>query len=523
MITKQEANNLAKNTAFVNLAKNLYLNPDSMTPSSIVSLLSMTGLKIPKSVAIGVDFAQLYIAGGAIASDIQTGASIGSFFMPSALAVSAGVGILEQAGLMDPKSPAAQILTLGTDAAFIISSCGTNVLADIKGVMDLCSALQGPNVSAAATMAAKQGLISYMQNREKTQVDAFSKHFADFQSGKLTALDLMTLTADESPDLFYNYYPQMKTFIPPVKMILTSTATVSGKNAFGQGKSASDTESYTFTTAGFGPTMNTSDIWNAFVVPVLDRYRYLDARAKERMCFKMNTLAALSMIPPFIETFDFNWNPFPTMQNYGLTFSDLGESDVIPDFVDLAVGVRAPPVVVINGQPVSDPVQKQAYLDAQATQTNYNQTHENLLKYDQEGNFPLMMKYMDQRSYNTIKENAAPVWTDLSGDPRVIQAQMDDSANARNIRNFWSAIHLWETIKGKPWYQSAYYEGEYDFLPTSQSLNQTVKDLTFKIHMRGLNKMAIKKVASILGTSPNKIYLREKIQPGKPTVIGIKE
>ena len=522
-MTKQEQQSLFKSGTFLNKAGKLFSDPKSMSPTQIVQLLKMAGLEVPKGVSVGADVAQIYIAGGAMTS-LGSNASIGAYAGPAAAIMGAAMDLMGQAGLIDMKSQGAQAINIGIDLAMIIGSCGTNVVADVKFVLDVIASAEIPDAQRMAEGYAKANLSQFVQNYTKPEKLALAKNFAAYQSGTISSFDLMTLVAQESPDFFYNYYPQLQTFIPPMLLTLKSTVSTETSNIYGAIDEGLASASKTFLTVGGTLVERTSKIWNYVVPQILAKYRMLDAQSKSRACFKMKTLAALSMFPPYIDTFAENWNPFTIMKNLDITFSDLGESQIIPNLIDQTLGVYVPPKVIINGQAMVDPKQQAIYLEKQRLNNVYTQQHANVLKYDEMGDYRNMVKNLDPKSAKFIIENASPVWVDYTADPRDVAEQKKISPSLRSVRNYWSALHFWESVKDNPIYASiAPLVHEYDFFPSIKEIDDLARDLNFKITGRALNKLAYQKIATIMGVTPDKLYIRNVDEIGKqPAIFGTK-
>lgn len=526
--TKQDVATLAKTSGFAKGANTLFTNPSAMTPTQIVQLLSMAGIKVPTGVAIGADMAQILISGGAIASDISMGASIGAFVSPTAAIMSATMDVLGKTGLIDPSSPMAQIITVGIDVALIIGSCGTNVIADLKFVMDIASIYQSQAAGGQADAAAKRGISDYINARRASQMDAFATNFADYHNGKISIFGLMVDTAKDAPELFYNFFPQAASFIPPNYLQVTAIASATTLTG-----SATVTESQNFqSTMGLSIGRIEYDIFQNYIGKYLDQYKTINTSSPDRM--SIESLAMLSLMPPFIDTFPEKFDIVKYLSGYSLTFSDLGEGHIIPQGIDYLMLKNA------NQKKI------------------FTQAHANMIKFDSAGDFPNMIKWMDVNTYHYLLNNSMPRWN--ASDIGATQ-----SAFCRQIRNFWSALSMLESAKvdqafadansfnngissttfnsdgsvtrtgvlsklgipqqydptsGQPLFGNIFKK--YDDLETIQAFSDKAKKLNFLSHCRGLNKLATQKIASFLNTTPDKLYIQNKADFGSgPAVFGV--
>jgi hypothetical protein len=534
-LTKADAQNLSKNATFSKGVAQLFLKPSTMTPTQIVQLLAMTGVNVPKGVFIGADVAQLIISGGAISSAIDDGASIGAFVAPSAAIIGATMDILERSGLVSAQSPAAQIINFGVDVALVAGSCGTNVIADLKLVMDIASAFNGP--AAAADGAARSAVAKYINDRRVAQSEAFSKDFADFHNKKISVFGLMVDAAKDAPDLFYNYFPDAKTFVPPG--YYTVTAYASASNGI---TNSSSTFQQDVTTVNQSLSTVKAEIFKHYIGQYLDQYKAIDTAGPDRI--SVRTAALLSLLPPFIDTYPLKFDLTRYLAGYNLTFSDLGEDHIIPNTFD-QLNELSPPTISIDGQPVfADQKAGKAYT---SLKSNYGQYHLNVMKYDQSGDFQNMVKWMDKDTYAYILNNSMPKWDIDPG----------KSGQLRTIKNFWAVMQMLDSAKNDPAFVDAnnYYVDHTSYQPsqsgftklgipqqylsngqpmfgnvftpyqqfgTTDDFDQKARVLNFKSHCRGLNKLAAKNIASFLNTTPDKLYIQNKSDFGKgPAVFGV--
>ena len=127
-----------------------------------------------------------------------------------------------------------------------------------------------------------------------------------------------------------------------------------------------------------------------------------------------------------------------------------------------------------------------------------------------------------------------PRWTDAD-------VGQDKGQRLRNIRNFWSCLSQLETIQKDPafdvlqhgfariWRGPGHLAGSVDlqrystYFGTIADFNQRAKDLNLKSHCRLINKLAMKKIATILGVPPDKLYVRNPSELGqKPAIFGVR-
>jgi hypothetical protein len=200
----------------------------TLTSPQIVSLMTAAGINVPKGAIIAADTAQLIVAGGAFAEAVDDADAIGDLLNPGAGVIQATTRLLEVCGLMDAKDPAAQVLNLGVQACLVLAAGGLNVLADIGFVITLIGDIFfAPDTRAQMQALSKQEAQKWDAQYINAVFQASKKqaavNFALYQSGKLSLFQYIDAIAQESPELFYEYFPKLGAFLPPASIQQTTT------------------------------------------------------------------------------------------------------------------------------------------------------------------------------------------------------------------------------------------------------------------------------------------------------------
>lgn len=508
----QSAQQISKEKALASLGGKLFSNQAlSLNPTAIVSLLKSAGINVPKGVVVTADMAQIIVSGGAFISDLNQGLGLSSFALPTAELLQASIDLLGQIGWLDPKSPAAQLLTLGSDVAMVVATGGVNILADLKLAVDLIQDLFGqPDAQALAN----QSLSQFMSKRRAAQTDALSENFKEYHEGTLSVFGLMGKIAEESPDYFQNYFPDQSKFFPVGYITFTQSATTSGlansnvQTAYAQTtiKSLYKNDHQTIENI----------LWNQFVNPLLLMYKKLQDSQTQNNKMSVRNLALLSLMPPYINEFPENFDMSPMLKKLMLTPNDLGEQ-VISKFLS-ASSKTISPAITYNGVDTYVGGSTSIALNPQQTQ---------LMQADKLGRIDIVLQ--NQQAAQYISNWATPAWSvdaitnTLPSTGQKFSSKLVSSAMLtqpqRNIRNYWSALSILEQVKNDQYFSDMKSQIQtYDFLTSLDDMNQRHKDLLFKVQCRSLNLMAYKNIAQAMNVPLNKLKLVKHAENGSPAV-----
>lgn len=497
----------------IKLGKKLFSNEVlRLSPAQITQLLKAAGVDVPKEVMITADVAQLIMAGGAISSNIATGAAIKSYGEPSALACQAALDIMIQCNLIEAHSPLADAITLGIDIALIVSSYGTNIIADIKFIVDLVSiAGNHPDVVGRAESVAKKDLYDWLKERRKKQVDALALNFKDYQEGKHSLFGFMGKIAEESPDYFYNYFPEAKVFIPPTNIHMKFMVTSESDTLFGGHTEGSAAAEYDITTiADNSHSAISRALWDRYVGQYLDIYQKTRSYGNNVTKISIIDLAILSMLPPYFERVPDIFHLDELLNAQFLTPNDL-DSNIIQDFksADLVTRQNA---FTING--VDYLSQTEILRDEQTIE------NKNIVKYDESGNISALLKY--PRARDRIRN-----WGEISFIPAYPKYDDNIFVNdspyirgyTRNIRNLWSVLSILQQFRTDSYFSDMKENFQrYWWVPSIEDIEEKHKKLLFLSQARHLNAQAYKNIAQFLGVPVSKLKLLRKAKPGQPAI-----
>lgn len=515
-----------------------------ISPQLATDLLRLAGVPVPKGVVVGCDVAQIIMAGGAFVTAAETASTISSYSIPVLAALSAVMDILSVTGAIDAKSPMAQGITLGIDVGLVVSSMGANVLADIKLGIDLTADILSANISGKLQAESSQTLSAFLTSRRTGQVGAAEKTFADYTSGKMSVFQLIGQVAEESPDIFLNYFPSLKQFVPT--QLLTSCVTSSGSTLFGG--SQSYTQCSSWRSIFYDKWNIQSAILQGYVDPWIKPFMALatqmdspniaiqtfpngcpyindntlraNGQTDRSKFLALDKLAILSLMPPYFDILpDAGFDVRPYLLANFLTPADFGDtfiSDEVNNSASKYFGSGPKPQagITFNGvSSIAKPREINYYGEGPLTLTQ----RQNIINNDLKGNIAGLLDDPGARS-------AIYDWGNI---PKL---QSDTAGITRRIRNYWSAVSILQKVMTDPYMSSAsgamnsmYFSFLYENItPSLQYINDTHQRLTFISHARKANTFALFNIAKYLGTTPNNIVQLNKGAVGQPAVFGYK-
>ena len=593
-----------KTQAGAQLGKILFTKNSSanISPAQITNLLKLAGVNVPPAVSITADSAQIIMAGGMIASNVETAASIGSYGAPVSAAIQAAIDLLAACGLVDASSSAVQIGRYAAEAATAFSALGTNVYADVALVLDTFQQVskstrgktQGaeefftlgiglsavdeflngknrlkdltPELLAAADSIAKSQVVKDLNQRQLAQVTDVSKSLLQFQAKKISVFEFMGTVALQDPEVFYNYFPQMKVFLPPHFLRLSVSTTVTTDQSGGifnlakrhysvTGGYTQDFEtSYGYTkdevidaiASYFLDPTNSGIVGLYGLMPHLSEAYYGNPDPNVNLYpetkISMGDLAVLSMFPPYFEKIDSTMNLTMTLQNLGLTPYDMGYSFVedlktnFHIFPELKTAVNQTPAITFNGVDYFSNTDRAIQASLKTKQALVDQ----LVAWDTAGDIShlaanptgkVMLKKWGDSWGNMVRQLQNEVIAmkkyDKAGLPGSsewlyrVNTLVDP---ARNIKNFMAICSIGEVLKSDAYLNSSILSSQYikdkmfAITGLSQSLDDRARQLQFLAIARMLNSFALTNIASFFGTTSDKIKL-PPVQSGKMTFV----
>lgn len=509
-----------------------------LAPSAISSILRTAGIPVPKGVEVSLESAQILMAGGQIVSNVETGASIGSYVTPVGAAVEATLKLGEAIGWLDSKSPAVQAVELGLDLALVVAGGGLNVLADIKLVFDVVANIQASANAAEVVKGEANSLLQkFIYSRQKPQRDALAVNYAKYQNGQMSVFELMGAVAIQSPDLFPNFFPQLQAFMPAE--ILHVCALAGESTLFGGYRDYTACTDIKTTMATKGTVQNA--ILQAYVFnPLLPFYdldkasidhdsllKYgfpkesgINSHANPVHRISTHSLALLSMFPPYIDFIGKDFNIVPILQSLDLTPSDIEGS---PLFDEINYGYFGGASDFFPKAPLNSDAYKGNYISSDSTYYGAEpqgvqvvvddsklrqyamqnpdpnkDLEQKILDLDNWREFDSSSKLMSiPQSYKIIRE-----WGVLPDLP-----SQDEKPQWRYMSNYWASLSLLEKIRKDKFFNDisqnlpdmAQYLNKFDDFQTKH------RELQFKIVGRKLNFLAKMRIAKFLNTTVNNI------------------
>jgi len=322
-------------------------------------MLKLVGVQLPTGAQVGLDTAQIILAGGAVAKDIETGVNTLQTVGDISIGVAGITDLLSTLGLIDTE--ASDFIGLGANLALAIASGGANVLADIGAVLSLIKCVGDviPSLfgsSAVAEAQAKRMLNDKIQAVIAPQVHDAASLFHQYSIGALNLFDFIGQVALNDPTQFATLFPNLATFFPSYMPIhLSATDTSSGLFS-----SKTDTEVATF----YSLVTTRKQVQDVLV------QTYLTTPMKPFESFEtiapVISLQAASVLGLILQssasgdiTMGFDFNVIGAIRGLGITPSILGDDWLFKglqrnetDISDWESHLPYPPITLPNVQPV---------------------------------------------------------------------------------------------------------------------------------------------------------------------------
>lgn len=219
--------------------------------SELNTILKLAGVQ-GKTVNVGLDSAQIILAGGAVVKGLDAGKSILQCAGNITEGFAGAVALLADLGILD--KTVADFTGLAANGVMVISSAGANVLADIGLVIsliacvgDISSSLWGSRETVVRAAAEKSvaTLNALIKGYTQPQIEYATTQLVLFKAGKLNPFDFISNVALHSPATFKKVFPGVAGYFP--SWTEKTFSTVSGAVSGGIFGSVSETNSRSYT------------------------------------------------------------------------------------------------------------------------------------------------------------------------------------------------------------------------------------------------------------------------------------
>ncbi len=309
-----------------------------LSAEAAVSILQAAGIPVPKDIKLSVAACQVIASGGAVSSAVSSGASFGSIAAPSASMIDAIAHLGKAAGFLEVNNEQMMTIDVATDSIMVIAAGGANVLADLKFVLDvyqLGSSMQG-SLQSGVNQTAQQLLNAEVQQVLQQQQATLTDNFKNLANGSMDMFTFAEKTAAGSATLFSKVFPQLGVFFPP-DAIETFTAWATARNWLGQTASSNLSQDVVTDVSG-GQDFFFTEWASLFLDPLIEPYNRVlgndlqttDAQGnKISKRISLDTLAIMSLLPNGLQNLDPNLDIRPYLTNWGLTPGDFPWDDCI--------------------------------------------------------------------------------------------------------------------------------------------------------------------------------------------------
>lgn len=472
------------------------LNP-VQTTMLMRQALDALGYPLPKDVVIGLDTAQVIMAGGAFVSSLETAKDIKSVCIPGASALKASTFLLKDLGILDDNT--SQMLTLGADAALAIASGGLDVLADISVILDVFSDIA--NFQNKVQADAIKNFNAYYNSIINPEKAAASMAFTNYTKGSINIFECMGEVAQGAPNLFLNYFPALQNYIPSFMQKISRTT--SETSWWGE------TDTKTITTF----IRSITDRKDIIEMGIIDKYLIepMQVFYKENLGgFRQISVDAIAILALMsqntrkpIHVVGPSWSAMPYMLKYKVTPFILGDEQVfeglftsrapnklnIPydnDFIQV-------PKLLLQGGLTIDGVQQMTPQQQKdiATHDQLIEVEKRMMTLDQNGDLENLWQIPVARMM--LKQWASPVST-------------------INISDYWQGLSISKQIGESQYFQTGPVDlNQFNYLGDMRAFQHKYDYFHHFCVAKNLNYLAYNNIAKYLNSTADKVVLRQYV------------
>jgi len=511
------SNNVKKTALGVRFTKTLFLEPERLSAKTVTLALKQLGLNIPPGAEIAAEGAQVIVSGQAI-STANNAKDLNSATNATATAFRSISAIAEANGMLD--SDSASIMRIGTDVAMIVGSGGTNAAAWVSLAMNL-----------ANTVAVKQGLadIHAIQNaqdqyriRVSPQARILGETFKDFQEKKISIYGVIAKMAVETPDLWPQVISpdsELTKAFPELMMIPTVTNTIVGKGSSeiggdypwpASGRYVLDRweSEKTLDIRTLGVTFTRESAAEYFfeliLKPWMSAYAYANNEIVSRGNMSMSSIASLTyLINPQGDISD-RYDYVNMLLGSCLTpydFDDNMLDNIAKQFVEDHFSSQDK---IFHEQAISTGIST-ANKNWNVYQKDLDTMRAKLMSVKQNDDISELVKY--PYIYKKLQDYMDFEQTSFERDP-TLGGQLNakfDQGNVRawrSLHNYFSVLQMLDTFRKDSYLsQTRYAQQLLPFMPSIESFDQQVSKINYLSTMRSVNRLAMKNIASFIGTN----------------------
>lgn len=511
-----------------------------LSPTQIANLLQVMGVKISPDEKIGLDVAQIVIAGGAVCTAAETGAEIGSYASPTAAACQAAVDILATTGIIKKDDPNVILLEVALDIILIVASYGSNIMAWIDLAVNIYKLTEIPaGLKAEAQNEANKAVADWYHSRETAQYNALISNFQAYHDGDMDSFDFINLVAKESPDFFIKTFPNFEPYTDQERITYTVSVTEGSDFCGVQVASGSGSASKSVDTIDYSQGWMQTVLMETMVEPILAPFEIFANENPKYMT--INDLALMASVPPYLTFIPPEMDVASYMAAAYMSPGDLG-STVIEDAINSNSLYQNQqdfePPITFNGVAYRDPTTEVQYENTTAYQNEMDQ----IRLWDTTGAVDKLFaldnvtKVINDWSSVVVDAGTGNQFAGLGGTYGAL--------NNNNLVNFpmypgmvmtpQMFANLWryplQYIKALSMVQqmrtstilNAQSKPFAKYIANVDDFMAAHKDLLTKTLARAANRRALQTIASYFGTTPDNIELISDPTTGAPAQFRVK-
>lgn len=519
------AQNLRTTAVGAKFAKTLFTNPGSLTTQSIMAAFKALGLPITQEVQITAEMAQIIVSGQTINSGLQAGKSVSDLsgaVNTSMASFKALSRIAETNGWLD--SDTASVIQIGTSITMIVNSAGTNVAAWISLCLDLAQAQA--QKQGLADMRAIINAQDLYRARVSPQAKILGETFKDFQEKKISVYGMIAKMAVETPDLWPQVINQDSPFVKAFPDLMMLPVVPDAVEGYGSAEIRGNWpwpargsyviarwnsyKSIDFQTLGtkFDRELAAEYFFESLIRPWVACYAIANQEIVGRGNMSMESVAAISyLVNPsgeISDTDDYvkmlmgsNLTPFDLgdniLANIGNEFVEAGYVGRDVSFQECAVSIGiSPKNLTFNAYQKDKEIMRQ-----KLEQVKNSNDISVLVQYPYI--YKKLQSYMDFEQVSFEK--------DPSYGGRLNGKFSENSVRAwRKLHNYIAVIQMMDTFRKDSYLsQTRFAQQLMPFMPSVDAFSDKVDYISYLSTTRAVNKVATLNIASLLGTTPDKL------------------
>lgn len=546
---KQFQLNLKRTNLGVRLGRALFSKGNtSLSPRAIADALRLLGLNLPKEAVIAVDVAQVIVAGAALYeayNDYETIEDIYDVTDAGIGTIRAVLDLASDCGWIDEKNQTVQMIKVGTAVAQIVSSGGFDASAYVSlalqfTMMEQWNTQKAAQIAHSVVSNSYRAIIAPEAVAAAQVVKAYqeSKDLPDGDPNKLSMFGFVGRMAEAAPDLFPQYFPEFKTFMPVVTRSITATAS----STTWYGSSSEHTAGVTWQAlAKMDRDTIRHFVFYGLVYPYVFPFLTAEKAYLNQGKPSLFTLGLMSALNPKMQVVPPKQDMSIFLDSLNMSPHDFGETvveDYLKTVTDPDQGLHVQAGVKIsgvdqftNGELKNRDSRRRVFLEKdQIANASLRGDIRTLRKYQEVSNairkaftFPPITPDAALGAWNE-----ATLTQDRGGQSTLLVS--GPGSGWRVIKNYFASLAMLDTLKRDPFFKGWNSNGqfgdwlvqEFYFMKDVETFEREHRKLVLKQVLRAVNRLSLENIAHFFGTTSDNLKKNEKVAGSPATFERIK-